>query len=36
MNNVGNPKPFTDAEKLANLKRGLADLVLDDARQPVK
>lgn len=23
MNNVGNPKPFADVEKLANLQRGL-------------
>lgn len=26
MNNVGNPKPFTDAAKLENLRRGLADM----------
>lgn len=35
MNNVGNPKPFTDAEKLDNLRRGLADMISDDAMQTV-
>ena len=36
MNNVGNPKPFTDAEKLSNLARGLIETAVPFVGYPRK